>query len=209
MPADSERPLLLYLHGFNSSPGSRKVAELRAVLPTCARRVFPTEMAEPELVVPELGFDPGHALQRAEAVVVTALEAGRPLGIVGSSLGGFYGSALSARYDLPVAMINPAVYPYRLLADYLGPQHNPYTGEFCVLTEGHVAELRSMDCRQAPPKNLMVLVQTGDETLDYREALTKHAGARTWIQPGGDHGFQGFVRVVPAILAFLFGRGFR
>lgn len=206
MTSDTARPLLVYLHGFNSSPRSAKVAELVPVLPSLSARCG---LPEPELQVPELGFDPAEAIRKAEACVQQGLDQGRTVGLVGSSLGGFYVSVLSARYSLPAAMINPAVYPYRLLADYLGPQHNPYTGERYLLGPEHMTALASMDNALAQPEKLLLLLQTGDETLDYREALQKHRKAAAWIQPGGDHRFQDFPRVVPAILAFLFGYHFR
>lgn len=200
MNASGTGPVLVYLHGFNSSPQSQKVSELRGLLPQWAPEV--------ELVVPELGFDPQRALDRAADAIASAGD--RPVGLIGSSMGGFFASVLSARTGIRAALINPAAWPYRLLQGHLGPQHNPYTGEDYVLTSAHTATLEAMEPGgDANPENLFILVQTADETLDYREVLAKHRGARTWIQPGGDHRFQQFERVVPAILAFLFPRSFR
>lgn len=199
--ASSDRdPVLVYLHGFNSSPRSQKVSELRTLLPAVAPDI--------ELVVPELGFDPELALIRASAAVESAGD--RPVGLVGSSMGGFYASVLSAKHGVKAALINPAAWPYRLLQSHLGPQHNPYTGEDYELTPAHMDTLEAMEPGDTVrADNLFILLQTEDETLDYREILAKHPGARTWIQPGGDHRFQRFERVVPAILAFLFPGDFR
>lgn len=200
MSTSGSGPMLVYLHGFNSSPQSQKVSELRALLPELAPDI--------ELVAPELGFDPQTALDRAGDALARAGD--RPVGLIGSSMGGFFASVLSARAGIRAALINPAAWPHRLLQDHLGPQHNPYTGEDYELTTAHTATLEAMEPGgDANPENLFILVQTADETLDYREALAKHPGARTWIQPGGDHRFQQFERVVPAILAFLFPCSFR
>lgn len=200
MTSSGTGPVLVYLHGFNSSPKSQKVSELRALLPDLAPEV--------ELVVPELGFDPEQALNRASDAISSAGE--RPIGLIGSSMGGFYASVLSARLNVRAALINPAAWPSRLLQAHLGPQHNPYTGEDYELTPDHTAMLEAMEpLDPVDPGNLFILVQTADETLDYREVLAKHPGAMTWIQPGGDHRFQEFDRVVPAILAFLFRCSFR
>lgn len=200
MTNSADRPLLVYLHGFNSSPQSRKVSELRALLPQLAPDV--------ELAVPALGFDPQQALKSATATIEAA--GTRPVGVIGSSMGGFYGSVLAARFGLRAALVNPAAWPHRLLRNHLGPQHNPYTGEDYELTMDHMATLEAMEPGGAvADENLFVLVQTNDETLDYREILAKHPRAMSWIQPGGDHRFQRFERVVPAILAFLFRRSFR
>ncbi|MCH8499672.1 MAG: esterase YqiA [Marinobacter sp.] len=194
VPGVDDRPVLLYLHGFNSSPKSQKANELRSWLATGN---WPLD-----LQVPQLGFDP----QQALAVAASAIAAAGPRikGIVGSSLGGYYAAVLSHRFGLPAALVNPAVYPYRLLRDYLGPQHNPYSGEHYTLTEAHVAALEAMDPGEPDdPGRLLLLLQTGDETLDYRQALARYPASPAWIQAGGDHRFQHFERVLPAIMAFL------
>ncbi|SFR85547.1 hypothetical protein SAMN05216203_3502 [Marinobacter daqiaonensis] len=200
MASDVTSPVLVYLHGFNSSPRSQKVSELRTLLPMIAPGI--------DLVAPNLGFDPETALARAAEAVSSA--AGRPVGIIGSSMGGFYASVVSARFGVPAALVNPAAWPYQLLRGHLGPQHNPYTGEDYELTTDHMATLEAMEPGDTvDPEKLFILVQTCDETLDYREILAKHPRARAWVQPGGDHRFQNFSVVAPAILAFLFGRCFR
>ena len=185
---------VLYLHGFNSSPLSQKATEVRHFL----ERHHP----QVELVVPDLGNDPAEALERA---LVEATGCGTALmGIIGSSMGGFFAAILSQRLGLPAVLINPAVYPHRLLKHYLGPQVNPYTGERYELLQEHVAVLEAMDPQSLQaPERIFVLVQTGDETLDYRQAVERFAGCRFWIQPGGDHSFQAFSQRLPAIFAFL------
>lgn len=194
----SHRPAILYLHGFNSSPASEKARELGVLLP---RRVPGLE-----LLVPDLGFDPARAMARAGALL--AEHGSRVQGIIGSSLGGFYAAALSRRTGLPAVLINPAVYPYRLLADYLGPQTNPYTGEQYVLGADHMAVLTALDPGEPEyPERLLLLLQGGDETLDYREALQRFPRSPAWIQPAGDHRFQNLDRVVPAILGFFHLQG--
>ncbi len=188
------RPAIIYLHGFNSSPRSQKANELKAWLPDLNPDI--------ELLVPELGFDPEQAYRRASDALASV--AGRPVGLIGSSLGGYYATALSQQLGIRAALINPAIHPYDLLHNYLGPQHNPYTGERYTLTTGHMRALKALEpgtIRQ--PENLFVLLQTGDETLDYREALRRHPHSPCWIQAGGDHRFQNFDVVVPAILSFL------
>lgn len=190
----SDLPRLIYLHGFKSSPQSQKVTELRAWL---------ADRGEPvELVTPELGFAPRDAVARIEEAVAGA--EGRHCGLMGSSLGGYYATVVGARHGLRSVLINPAVAPYRLLRGYLGIQENLYTGERFEVTEGHMEQLAAMDPGAlAHPERFLVLLQTGDETLDYREAVARYAGAAQWIQPGGDHRFQDFPRALPAALAFL------
>lgn len=180
--------LVLYLHGFNSAPASRKARLLAAYL---AR-------AGEELVVPALPYGPARAVAVAEAALRRA--GGQVSKVVGSSLGGYYATHLAEKYGLKAALINPAVRPYALLGDYLGPQRNLYTGERYTLTPAHVDELRALEVPAITrPGRYLLLVQTGDEVLDYREAVEKYRGAKQIVEAGGDHAFQGFENYLEAI----------
>ena len=100
-------------------------------------------------------------------------------------------------------LINPAVHPDRDLAPYLGAQRNPYTGEAYELTAEHFAELSAFKvARIARPQHYLLLVQTGDEVLDYRVAVAFYAGAWQFVRGGGDHAFHDFAAQLPVILRF-------
>jgi predicted esterase YcpF (UPF0227 family) len=100
-------------------------------------------------------------------------------------------------------LVNPAVRPYEDLAPYVGRQENIYTGEaFDVLPE-HVDELRALAVpRITRPDRYWLMVQTGDEVLDWREAVAFYGGAFQLVEGGGDHGFQRFDAQLPAVLRF-------
>lgn len=101
-------------------------------------------------------------------------------------------------------LVNPAVTPYQLLVDYLGPQQNPYSGENYVLEPQHIDELKALDVITiTQPQRLWVLLQQGDEVLDYRQAALKYAHCRLTIEANGDHSFCDFERFPATILQFL------
>ena len=184
-------PSILYLHGLNSSPLSRKASQLTAALARIGKGA--------QLRVPALHHHPRQAIAQLEALIA---EQGRPV-LVGSSLGGYYATHLAERHGLKALLINPAVTPHRRFDGYLGPQTNLYTGETWELTADHVAALAELEV--APPadaERYQVWLQTGDETLDYRDAQAFYRGCALRIQAGGDHGFQGFAGRIPALLAF-------
>jgi len=52
------------------------------------------------------------------------------------------------------------------------------------------------------PEKYLLLLETGDEVLDWREAALKYAGARTAIRDGGDHTLRSFAEHIPRILRF-------
>lgn len=184
-------PSILYMHGLNSSPVSRKASQLSAALERIGKGAW--------LQVPALHHHPRLAIAQLEAAIA---ELGRPL-LVGSSLGGYYATHLAERHGLKALLINPAVMPHRRFDGYLGQQTNLYTGEVWELTEDHVTALAELEV--PPPRDAgryQVWLQTGDETLDYRHAADFYNGCAVRIQAGGDHGFQGFAERLPALLAF-------
>lgn len=186
-----QQPTILYLHGLNSSPLSRKASQLTAALARLGLSA--------SLRVPAMHHHPRQAIAELERQIS---ELGRPL-LVGSSLGGYYATYLAERHDLKALLINPAVTPHSRFDGYLGPQTNLYSGERWDLTEDHVAALAELEV--PPPqdaKRYQVWLQTGDETLDYRDAASFYQGCAVRIQAGGDHGFQGFAERLPALLAF-------
>jgi uncharacterized protein len=187
---------ILYLHGFLSSPQSVKARLLGDYL---AAQQTPLHYA-----VPALPEEPGRALAAASAALAVERDAGRAVGLVGSSMGGFYATVLAQRHGLRAVLVNPSVLPHRYLHRYLGEMVNPYSGRRFTLDQRHVAELEAM----APggidhPDRLWLLAQSGDEVLDYRDAVNFYAGCRQTVEAGGDHMFQGFDRYLPDIIKFL------
>lgn len=197
MPSASPAPCVLYLHGFISSPQSAKA---RAVV-ACAQALRPPLRVR----VPALPEEPGRALAAAEVALQEELAAGAaPLGLIGSSMGGFYATVLAQRYGLRAVLVNPAVNPQRYVRNHLGEHVNPYSGRRFRLDHSHVAELEALaPAAIAAPERLWLLAQTGDAVLDYRAAVDFYAGCRQTVESGGDHHFQGFERHLPAILNFL------
>nr|WP_245399660.1 YqiA/YcfP family alpha/beta fold hydrolase [Atopomonas sediminilitoris] len=184
--------MLIYLHGFNSSPQSLKVRLLADALAGLG-------LAE-RLYAPQLPHSPAQALALLEQRA--ASEALPPV-LIGSSLGGFYATALAQRHGWKALLINPAVRPSRWVADYLGEQRNYHSGETWQLTQDFVDQIQQLEC-PAPcaPERYQVWLQTQDETLDYRDAVSYYRGCALRVEPGGEHGFQGFAAHIPALLAF-------
>jgi predicted esterase YcpF (UPF0227 family) len=121
---------------------------------------------------------------------------------VGSSLGGFYATYLVEKHGCKAVLINPAIDPHVGLRAYLGTQKNLHTGEPYELTEAHLLEWKNLYVPRITPGRYLLIVETGDEVLDYRRAVKRYAGAEQLVIEGGDHSLQSFPRHLPRILEF-------
>jgi predicted esterase YcpF (UPF0227 family) len=190
---------MVYLHGFNSGPASVKAQQLGRGIAALEPR------SRPAYFVPQLHHRPAVAMREMMTWVENAIShSGETrLTLVGSSLGGFYATFLAEHYGAKAVLINPAIRPAKSLASYLGPQRNPVSGETYELTREHLAELEALNViRVTEPQRYFLLVQSGDELLDWREAVTFYAGAWQSVQGGGDHAFQHFEKEIAPILRF-------
>ena len=182
---------ILYLHGFRSSPASTKSRLLAETMQARGQgdRFF----------CPALSPVPLEAIAQAQAII--AAHAG-PLTLVGSSLGGFYATWLAEKHDLRAVLINPAVVAPVSLNEYIGIQTNLHTGETFDFTAEHIAQLRALEVPSVRPERYLLLIETGDELLDYRNAVARYAGCRQRILAGGDHSFTRFPDELPELLEF-------
>ena len=182
---------IVYLHGFISAPGSKKATMLRDYVERCVEGM--------ELRVPALHHRPARAIEEArEACAGVALD---DLTLIGSSLGGFYATVMAERLGCRAAVINPAVHPHTHFSRYLGPQKNLYSGESFELTAQHVDELRALDpAAITKPGRYWLFVETGDEVLDYREAVAFYPGACQTVVQGGDHTLVSFPEHIPQLV---------
>jgi predicted esterase YcpF (UPF0227 family) len=89
-----------------------------------------------------------------------------------------------------------------LLNEFIGIQTNLYTKESFEFTAEHVEQLRALELPQLTPERYLLLVETGDEMLDYRLALARYAGCRQQVLAGGDHSFTRFPDLLPQLLEF-------
>lgn len=190
-------PLIIYAHGFNSSPQSAKARLMQAVMDKqgCGDR----------LRVPALSHWPQEAMAQLQAEID---QADGPVTLVGSSLGGYYSTWLVEHNPgVRAVLVNPAVRPYELLEEWLGTNTNLYTDDNYELTGTHLEQLKAIYCPQLQdPSRYLLLVQTADDTIDYRESVDKFAGCHQFVQPGGSHGFEQFEALIPAVQAFAEGR---
>ncbi|WP_371196191.1 YqiA/YcfP family alpha/beta fold hydrolase [Glaciecola sp. SC05] len=189
---------VIYLHGFLSSPHSVKAQQTLAFV----RRCYPAL----NMHVPQLSGDIVKAISMIESIVATLPE--RPLRFIGSSMGGFLSTYFVEKYankqGAKAVLVNPAVTPHKLLNDFIGEHINPYSQERFTITHDAIGILRSLEVQKLEHiQSYKVLLQTADETLDYRLAEAKYKGADMTIEQGGNHSFIDYDKHLPQIFEFL------
>ena len=190
-------PHLLYLHGFLSSPQSEKAQQTAAYCDSIGM--------EGDYTLPLLRHGPSENIKQLSDWVES--NRNKDLVLIGSSLGGYYAAYLAEKYNLPAALINPAVRPFDLLESYIGSHKNYHTDDVHEVTKEHMLELRELYVTEpAHLDKLMILLQTGDETLDYRLALEKYRRSLCIVRIGGDHSYANYVSDLPQIFDFLLSR---
>ncbi|WP_157314983.1 YqiA/YcfP family alpha/beta fold hydrolase [Chitinibacter sp. GC72] len=182
---------LIYLHGFLSSPLSDK-AQL-------TQQWMMQQGLADRLICPQIPMQPDAAI----ALIGSILQ---PLNgnfcVVGSSLGGFFATWAVEEFGGRAVLVNPAVRPYDLINQYLGPQENYYTGEIHQIDASFAAQLQQYERAPTRLSHYWLLTQEGDEVLDYRIGVDYYRGCLQTVEPGGDHGFTDFERYLPQIWRF-------
>ena len=187
--------MLIYLHGFQSSPLSTKAQLLKQ---WCVLNRSDIHCALPAL--PPL---PNEAVAMLTDLIASHKDRYK-IGIVGGSLGGYYATWLNDIFNFKTVVINPAVYPYKLLQNYMGEQQHPYTKERFVLTKQHMLDLKAIEVQKiSNPSTIWLLQQKGDEVLNYRQAIAKYHAAKQTVENAGNHAFVGFDRYCEQIIQFL------
>jgi predicted esterase YcpF (UPF0227 family) len=185
--------MILYLHGFRSSPQSMKARVI-------ADRMAALGLAD-QLVSPQLPASPKLAMELALSLV-GGVPAGE-LSIIGSSLGGYYATWLAERIGCRAVLLNPAIVPLQDLDQHVGVTTQFHSSEPFEFKREYIDELRALAVdRITCPERYFLIAATGDEVLDYRDMVQHYAGARQHVIAGSDHGIAEFPEYVDAVLAF-------
>ena len=170
--------MILYIHGFASSSKSNKVTLLK-------KRFNNTYSID-------LDISPKIAIKQLEKFIKKNIKKDN-ITLIGSSLGGFYALYLSHKYNLKAILVNPSIYPYKTLKIYKNQKVKNYsTGKVFKFKKKYLNELKDYRVKNIDNSKILLLLQMGDETLDYREALRFLPNSKYIIESGGNHQFNDF-----------------
>ena len=192
------RMQIIYLHGFQSSPMSKKGQQLQQ---------YCTNVEHADVHLPDLNKPPEHVLRDISKLIESLpLDQVR---LVGSSLGGFYATYLVAKYGCPAVLINPAMRPWQLFEDLFGIEQIPLkVTDSWTLDADQLQQLQSIaDTKLKHADKILVLLQRGDEVLDYRQAQRYYNAAQPsaliLTDADGNHAMDDFEEKLPFVLRFL------
>lgn len=185
--------MIVYLHGFKSSPQSfkaRYLADKMAALSLSEQYYCPQLPASPKAAIDMVLAHIGNT--NADDVT-----------LIGSSLGGFYATWLAEKLGCRAVLLNPAVKAPANLASYVGVSTQYHSDEPFEFKAAYVDELLALQIDKiTQPKRYYLIAATGDEVLDWREMVAHYPGAAQTVIEGSDHGLSGFVDYADDVLAF-------
>lgn len=185
--------MIVYLHGFRSSPASRKATMLREAMARRGRFA--------DYVCPALPASPAQAIELVQHIVAGG--APERLALIGSSLGGYYATWMAERLDCRAVLLNPAIRPQDDLARHLGVQPVYFSDAQIEFRREYLAELEALDTPVITrPERYFLVAATGDAVIDYRSMVRKYEGARQHVITGSDHELSDFAQYLDEVLAF-------
>lgn len=185
--------MILYLHGFRSSPQSSKTRLIGARLHALGLGA--------DYHCPQLPASPRAAI--ALALRIARQPDPGELTLIGSSLGGYYATWLAEQLGCRAVLLNPAVAPPRDLEKYVGVTTDFHSGQPFEFKREYIEELESLAVTGITnPHRYFLIAATGDEVLDWREMLAHYPGARQCVVEGSDHGLSDFADYLDDVLGF-------
>ena len=187
---------LIYLHGFQSSSNSIKGQLLKQYVGLSS---------EMHIHLPDLNMPPLQTIEKLNNLITDLQD----VALVGSSLGGFYATHLVAKHGVPAVLINPAMRPWKLFKDLFGDEHLPYkVSDTWTLDDAQLKDLEQLAVPFVQDADkLLVLLQQGDEVLDYREAERYYSAvshqSMLITEANGNHAMDNFAEKIPMVLRFL------
>ena len=152
--------MIIYIHGFGGSG--------LGVKSSLFREYFKSKKLN--FLSPSLSYVPELAIQTLEELINSYDE---NITLIGSSLGGYYALYLANKYNLKAILINPSILPFCTLDNYKGNAKNFYDNSTFLWNEKHILALKKYEIKIKNKENFFLLVQKGDELLDYKIAVRK------------------------------------
>lgn len=109
---------------------------------------------------------------------------------------------------MPAVLINPAMRPWQLFRELFDDELPLQVHPNWCLNDADLDQLEAMALPTAQDADkTLVLLQQGDEVLDYREAHRYYSSARPpallMTEANGSHGMDDFAEKIPLLYSFI------
>ena len=189
--------LIVYLHGFRSSPRSSK-----AVMTGEAIKAMSTQENPLEWYCPQLLASPKESMDMVEKHIENSHH--DRLVVIGSSLGGYYANYLAEKYSCKGVALNPAVRAPKELASHVGMLTSYDTDEPYDFRPEYIDQLKDLQIEAITnPSRYFLMAAKGDELLDWHEMVEFYKGAEQLVLEGSDHGISEYSDHLPKVLNFI------
>ncbi len=182
--------ITIYIHGFGGSGLGRKASAFRERY----------KLLKKAFIAPSLSPIPDLAVSTLEELINSYKE---EVNLIGSSLGGYYALYLADKYNLKAVLLNPAVNPVDTVSSILKENPRYYEQYGFILKQEHINMLEKYKTNIKKPENILTLLQTGDELLDYKEAENLLKETNIIIEQGGSHFFDDLEKQYKTIEEFF------
>lgn len=179
--------MILYIHGFGSSSFGLK------------SEIVKEYFGRDKVISPSLSHIPDLAVDTLEQIVNIFPN----IGVIGSSLGGYYAMHLTHKFGVKSVLINPAVTPYITLQRAVPVGINYFDNSRYDFKTEYLSMLKNIEVERPDISKSLLLLQKGDEVLNYRDAENIFRGGNLILEESGDHGFQNFESKLSTIKDFL------
>lgn len=170
---------ILYFHGFKSSSDSGKAQEFK--------NFIKNHTSQTKIVIPDLDDDFKKANKQIKNLIN---ENEKRIFFMGSSLGGYYALYFAELYKTKSVLINPAIPPLKDFEIHLGKNENYATGNKFIISKDDISYIRSLHHKRIlDPTNHLILLESGDEILDYIKTVSYFKESPMDIFYGGNHSY--------------------
>ena len=184
---------ILYFHGFKSSSESSKAQEFKNFVSKYTKNT--------KIIIPDLddNFEKAH-LQIEKLISDNSPE----IVFMGSSLGGYLALYYSQIHEVRVVLINPAIPPLSGFEIHLGENENYATGKKFMIKKDDLSFIRSLHHKKIhKPENILVLLESEDEVLNYIETTSYFKASHIDIIYGGNHSYTSLKNKYTKVTNFL------
>lgn len=185
--------MLLYLHGFQSSPVSLKAKLV-------SDRMRQLGLSD-QHICPQLPESPEKAIELAQQLMSPYSPSS--ITLIGSSLGGYYANWLAEQTGCRAVLLNPVIDPWQIKLLDNATHNSVHVEEWWRFVQNFEDELKAIRVDKiTQPERYFLLAARDDEFLDWEKMSFHYEGARQFIIENSDHGISDFQQYLDMVLSF-------